>query len=120
MAKDISFEWYKPIAYIMRDVGVNKELMEHTAREWHRLYDFFTPFQTGALDYIVQYYATETKASVYHKMPYARRLYHGDRFNFSKTHHPLASAYWDRAALAAGKGIALVRSMQAFVNRGGR
>lgn len=118
MAKDIEFRWYQPIAYIMRDVGLNKELMMHAAREWHRLYDYFTPFDTGALDYIVRYSVTESKASITHTVPYANRLYHGQGFHFSKARHPLASAYWDRVALAAGKGIALVKSMQAFVSRG--
>lgn len=121
MAKDISFEWYMPIDRVIRDVGVNKNLMEFAAREWHRLYYPFVPYRAGQLARQVQYPpATDTTGFIWHNVPYANKQYNGVGFNFNRAVHPLASAFWDRAAMAAGKGAALAKSMQAFVNRGGK
>jgi len=123
MAKDISFEWYMTIDRVIRDVGVNKNLMEFAAREWHRLYTPFTPLRKGQLRDNVDYSGTtETKAVIWHKVPYANYQYNGvsKKGNPLRYTSPLASAFWDRAAMAAGKGAALAKSMQAFVNRGGK
>ena len=120
MAKDISFEWYMPIDRVIRDVGVNKNLMDFAAREWHKQYYQFVPYRGGQLVRQVAYYATDSTAIIEHTVPYANKQYNGVGFNFNRTIHPLASAFWDRAAMAAGKGAALAKSMQAFVNRGGK
>lgn len=118
MAKDISFEWYMPIERVIRDVGVNQKLMEFAAREWHRLYYPFVPYRGGQLARQVAYYATDSTAVIDHTVPYGNRQYNGVGFNFNRAVHPLASAFWDRAAMAAGKGAALARSMQNYLNRG--
>jgi len=121
MAKDISFEWYMPIDRVIRDVGVNKNLMEFAAREWHKLYTPFVPYKTGMLNSNVRFSATDSTGTIEHmQKEYANKQYNGVGFNFNRTVHPLASAFWDRAAMAAGKGAALAKSMQAFVNRGGK
>ena len=117
MAKGIDFEWYMPINRVISDVGVNKNLMLFLAREWYRLYFPFTPFREGTLAELVEFIATDAAAAIYHKVPYANYQYTGDGFNFGRAMHPLASAYWDRAALAAGKGEALVRSAQNYLGK---
>ncbi len=120
MAKDISFEWYMPIDRVIRDVGVNKNLMEFAAREWHRLYYPFVPYRAGQLARQVNFFASDSVGVIDHTVGYANKQYNGVGFNFNRTVHPLASAFWDRAAMAAGKGAALAKSMQAFVSRGGK
>lgn len=64
--------------------------------------------------------ATDTNAMILHNVPYANHLYNNPGYNFSRSKHSLASAYWDRAALAAGKGASLVKSMQVYLDRGNK
>lgn len=118
MSNGINFRWYQPIPTVIRDVGVNKNLMLFAAKEWHRLYFPFTPYREGFLAEDVRYDATESKAFIYHIVPYSGKMYHNPHFNFNRARHTLASAYWDRAALSAGKGDALRRAVQKYLDRG--
>lgn len=59
----------------------------------------YVPYDQGPLskNYVV------TKDDIVYKMPYAHRQFNGDGFNFSKDMHPLATAHWDKAMMAARK-----------------
>lgn len=66
-----------------------------------RLMDKFVPMRTGDLAGSVD---TASPWQVKYTMPYARRIYYGEGFKFSKEKHPLARSRWDKgidkAALA--------------------
>lgn len=60
----------------------------------------YVPMDTGNLDQDVDI----TDQFVHYKVPYAKVNYEGTNRNFSKEKHPLATAYWDKAMLAAKGG----------------
>lgn len=57
----------------------------------------YVPMQTGAL----MDNTTVDETGITYNSPYAKRQYEGDDFNFSKEKHPLATAHWDKAAMAS-------------------
>lgn len=59
----------------------------------------YVPYDQGPLS---KNYVVTTKYIEY-QMPYAHRQFNGDWFNFSKDMHPLATAHWDQAMMAARK-----------------
>lgn len=67
----------------------------------------FVPMQTGAL----LDNTTVDETGITYNSPYAKRLYEGEGFNFSKEKHPLATAHWDKAAMAS-KGEEIERSVE--------
>ena len=48
---------------------------------------------------------------------YARRMYYGTNFNFSKEKNPNATAYWDRATRTA-KGAQRAQEMTRYIKNG--
>lgn len=68
------------------------------ARFYAYMYDY-VPMRDGFLSANVQI----SDECVHFLSPYAARMYTGERYNFRKDRHPLATAYWDRAALSARK-----------------
>lgn len=83
------------------------------ATEWHRLYAPYVPMKEGFLTNNVIIRPKEIE----HAVPYARRLYNGTNFRFSKNQHPNASAKWDKAA-AATQLPKLISAMQAYIDSG--
>lgn len=55
-----------------------------------RYLDPYVPFRSGVLART----ARPTTRGVEYIQPYARRMYYGERFNFTKAYHPLATAKW--------------------------
>lgn len=88
------------------------------AQQWYRLYLKYVPMENGALAGLVGNKVTITSGQIEHTAPYARYIYNGERFNFRKDPHELASAKWDKAAEPTQKPK-LVRTLQAYVDRGG-
>ena len=85
----------------VRAICENPALGLAASSEAARLMDKFVPMRTGALASSVD----STKPwEVSYTMPYAKRLYYGDGFSFSKEKHPNARSRWDKgmdkAALA--------------------
>ena len=85
----------------VRAICRNPVLGLEASSEAARLMDKFVPMRTG----ILATSADTTKPwQVSYSAPYARRLYYGDGFSFSKEKHPLARSHWDKgidkAALA--------------------
>lgn len=70
----------------------------------------YVPMDQGPLS---QNYIVTTKYVEY-QMPYAHRQFNGDNFNFSKDMHPLATAHWDRAMMAARKDR-LTQSVENYI-----
>ena len=83
------------------------------ATEWHRLYKDYVPMREGFLTNNVIIRPKEIE----HAVPYARRLYNGVGFRFSRNQHPKASAKWDQAA-APTQLPKLVSAMQAYIDSG--
>ncbi len=54
----------------------------------------FVPFLSGSLDASPITSAQRGKGLIVYNKPYAKRLYYGTGFNFTKSHHPKAGAYW--------------------------
>lgn len=119
MSQNIRFKWNQTIPRIIDDVGINAKTAKFAAVDWHRLYFDFVPYREGPLSESVQILALPNKAVIRHVVPYARRLYYGAHMQFRKSPHALASAYWDRAAAAAGRKEMLIRDVQAYVKRKG-
>jgi hypothetical protein len=116
----VDFSWERPPKSIINDkVLRNGATLKFAAVTWHKLYDPFVPMDTGLLAHDAIDYLVEGDAGIiHHKAPYASRIYYGEGYRFSKEKHPLASAQWDKAAIAAGKDKDLMESVQNYINRG--
>lgn len=119
MAQTVSFKWLQPIPAIIREVGINEKTAKFAAMDWYRLFFPFVPYREGPLSRDVSFIVSGTKARIRHLVPYAQRMYYGMGYRFGKSPHALATAYWDRAAILAGKKEVLIRDVQAYVKRKG-
>lgn len=102
----------------LQKVGESKitdDIRLFAANDMFRLMSPYVPMDTGMLWQTVE---VSTKG-VHYKQPYARYQYNGTNFNFSRDKHPLASAEWDKAMLAA-QDDKLTRDIQNYINRKGR
>lgn len=67
----------------------------------------YVPFRTGQLDESALRSSRIGEGEIIYDTPYARHMYYGvhyrtgKRFNFNKTHHPLASEQWFEQAKSA-------------------
>ena len=73
----------------------------------------FTPAKTYALADTT----TIEPWKVTYEQEYARRMYYGTNFNFSKEKNPNATAYWDRATQTA-KGAQIAQEMTRYIKNG--
>lgn len=55
---------------------------------------------------------------VHYKSPYAHRLYVGNKMNFSKEKHVLATSHWDKAMITGHSGQ-FQREVQEIIDRVG-
>lgn len=74
---------------IYRRITSNNNLLFATTTLARHL-DPYVPFRSGVLSRTVK----PTVNGVEYIQPYARRLYYGEKFNFTKAFHPLATAKW--------------------------
>lgn len=77
--------------------------------------DPYVAFDTGNLSSNV----TVTDEAVIYESPYAIYPYKGKNMNFTKDHHPLATAEWNKA-MAVAKGQQLADDIQKYIERGGK
>jgi hypothetical protein len=77
-----------------------------------RYFNKFVPMQTGMLS---QTYETKPFELIYNQ-PYARKMYYGDGFNFSKEKHPLATSRWDKASFEVNKRK-IASEVTKYINR---
>lgn len=80
----------------------------------YKLVDPYVPFREGNLAHNVDI----TADYVLYKVPYARRMYYGKGFKFSKDKHPLATSHWDEVAMRTRKQQ-LIQSIENYIERGG-
>lgn len=113
----VRIEFGKAIPQIVEDALGGEDTLLYAAMTWHRLYSPFVPMRQGWLDDMAEYGYEGDHGTITHVSPYAHRQYHGEGFNFSKERHPLASAHWDDAAIAAGKGEDLAHDVEAYIKR---
>lgn len=73
----------------------------------------FTPAKTYALADTT----TIEPWKVTYEQEYARRMYYGTNFNFSKEKNPNATAYWDRVTQTA-KGAQIAQEMTRYIKNG--
>lgn len=89
------------VAPMLRRLAGNPKLGKTASTEAARLMEPFVPMRSGDLKNSA---VTDVPWQVRYTMPYARRLFYGEGFKFSKDEHPQAMARWDRgidkAALA--------------------
>lgn len=89
------------VAPKLRKLAGNPKLGKTASTEAARLMEPFVPMRNGDLAGSA---ATDVPWQVRYTMPYARRLFYGEGFRFSKEKHPKAMARWDKgidkAALA--------------------
>lgn len=119
MAQTVSFKWLQPIPTIIREVGINEKTAKFAAMDWYRLYFQFVPYREGPLSKDVSFSVSGSTAKIRHTVPYARRMYYNMGYRFGKSPHALATAYWDRAAMIAGKKEVLIRDVKAYVKKKG-
>lgn len=77
----------------LRAISKDPRLGAVASSEAARLMNKFVPMRTGALSESAD---ASKPWTVTYSMPYARRIYYGDGFNFSKEMHPNARSRWDR------------------------
>lgn len=115
MAVKVSFVFNKSPQNIAKRI-LSPAVKLYAATTWHKLYYPFIPFgDTGQLSSNVAFSVEGNSGIITHKVVYARRIYFGRSFKFRRDKHALASALFDQAARAAGKGEALAKSVEAFV-----
>lgn len=98
---------------ISEKAGNDRAFWTFAATEWHRLYAPYVPMREGFLTDNVIIRPKEIE----HAVPYARRMYNGTGFHFSKDQHPKASAKWDQAA-APTQLPKLASTLQAYIDSG--
>jgi len=75
--------------------------VKYLAMEARRLMEPYVPMRTGALCGDADVYMDGDRGVVHYKRKYAAKWFYAAEFAFGKERHPLATAFWDRAMLAA-------------------
>ena len=87
-----------------------------TMLEIHNLFakmmDPYVPFLEGPLSQTIEV----TPDYVRYTQPYSHYQYEGDWFNHTIDYHPLASAHWDRAMMAA-RGEEFIQQVKMILAR---
>ena len=104
----------------LKKAGMSKitdDVKLYAVNDMFRLMSPYVPMESGTLFETVD---RSTKGVLY-KSIYARYQYNGVNFHFNHdpNKHPLATAKWDKAMLAA-HGDKLTRDIQNYINRKGR
>lgn len=96
------FIWNKSLAQLKNDLGFNEQLQKFGALDCYKHMVEFVPFDTGILSQNVEITADGQEGRIKFLQPYAHYQYTGN-FNWNRTHHPLATNYWDKAMWAIYK-----------------
>lgn len=89
----------------------NKSFWIFAAKEWKKLIDPYTPYDTGALmkTYLIR------PNEIEYEVDYAKKVYYGSHLNFKKDKHFLATHAWDKHAELTQKPI-LINKLQIKIN----
>jgi len=105
-----------PQAIAKRITG-NRQTLLFMANEAKRVFNDYVPYRDGALSDTARVGAEDGKGYVEYVQPYAADNYYGAHKRFGRDVHPLATAFWDRAAMQA-RGDAYKEAIQAYMDRG--
>lgn len=83
------------------------------AKEWKRLIDPYTPRDTGTM----QDTAKVSPWEIHYIQKYSARVYYGKGYNFKKK-NPYSTYEWDVAAVNAGQGDKLARTLNNALQSG--
>lgn len=103
--RTFDFQWNYSSSVIIERKGFGPVLNRKLAEICREYMEPYTPYDTGRLANDVQI-RTRGKdgASIVYLTPYAKYQYVGASWwNRNKTVHPLATSYWDRAAITNHK-----------------
>lgn len=100
---------------------INDDVKLFANTTWWRLYQEFVPMRNGDLygDAAITGKSDDVEITpeyIHHKVPYARRMYYGEDFNFSKDKHSKATAYWDKVAFNS-QGDKLIKDIENYIKR---
>ena len=101
------------ISKIANKIKNDPQAHEFALMTWYRYMFPYIPFKTGALASTIHI----EDDGIHFAMAYARRLYFGDNFNFSKEQHPLAQAHWGEVAMDIHEK-AIANEVLAYIMRG--
>jgi len=107
------FQWARAPDEIAGGICGDASALLAAAERWRALYAPFVPVDTGRLRDDVRYGVEGSAGVVIHLAPYASAVYNGAAGRFARSGNPLASARWDQAAAAAGRGTELAASIEA-------
>lgn len=102
-------------ARAIADSLITPDLKRYANTRLYAYCDEFVPYKTGHLSQDVRI----SDEGVHYITPYAVYPYTGTHMHFRTDHHPLATAYWDKAAMTS-KGDLLTRDIENAVRSRGR
>lgn len=89
---------------------INNDLKLYAHSRLRDYCDAYVPYDTGLLTRNVRV----TTEAVHYVQNYAIYPYTGTDLNFKTEHHPLATSYWDKAAMAA-KGDSFTDELTRYI-----
>lgn len=109
----ITFEWKKKLnARNIEATYINDQVKTFAHLELWRICCPYVPRDTGTL----MQYVEITPEYLRYAVPYAERLYYGTKMNFRTDKNPLATAYWDKAAMKTQREK-LVRAVEKYARQ---
>lgn len=137
----VDFKWNKSVAEITREAMGGEQTLLFMANEAKRLMDPYVPALNMELAQNVRIYAEGDSGIVHYLSPHARyqhegvlmvsrvtgsawarhgesKVVTGKRLEHNKSKHPLATAEWEKAMMAA-RGSEYTAAVQRYVNGGG-
>lgn len=108
---NIKFEWNYSSSVILQNLGFGRDLNREAAEIFERWYQPYVPYKDGDLSTNIRIWANENHSTITHLVRYAHHQYTGDgsdpstgspgydeKWQRTRTVHPLATSYWDQAA----------------------
>lgn len=113
---NVKFEWNGSASTVIKNLGFGKGLNRDAAQILYEYSIPYIPYKDGGLTNRVRISANDKQGMITHLVPYASKQYYGDgsdpntgspgydqMWERTRTVHPLATSYWDRAAWTLGK-----------------
>lgn len=99
----IDFKWENTPDEIKKALGITPDLNLFAANSAYQKMNPYVPMETGTLSQTVNIYKEGKYAFIEYMVPYANANYYGEKRNFSKEQHPLATSFWDKAMMHSKK-----------------
>ena len=95
----------------------NRKILLFMASEAKRMFNDYVPYRDGALSDTARVGVEGDRGYVEYIQLYAAANYYGTAKKFGRDVHPLATAFWDKAAMQT-RGGDYRDSIQAYIDRG--